>query len=161
MGRPWCVVQCERTGLGSTRGIPRGGAWKGQAFSDRGSKHGLRGCRIGEASNPGPPSIRIGPEGVSKALVESLGQALTAVDTSNDRAKTEFRALHHEIGFFFLTKRRCSLQHVTTRGPDRFSAESVTPPEAQVASSRAASVVFCLMPKSPIHNSIGMHDWDA
>ena len=45
-------------------------------------RYGLRGCRIGEASNPGPCRIR--PEGVPEAVVESLEQALTAVDTSDE-----------------------------------------------------------------------------
>ena len=47
------------------------------------SRYGMRGCRIGEASNPGPPgTIRL--DGVSEAAVQSLEQALTAVDTSDE-----------------------------------------------------------------------------
>ena len=44
----------------------------------RESRYGTRGCRSGEASNPG----RL--EGVSEAVVESLEQALTTVDTSDE-----------------------------------------------------------------------------
>ena len=40
------------------------------------SRYGMRGCRIGEASNPGPPT-----QGVSEVVVESLEQVLTALDT--------------------------------------------------------------------------------
>ena len=35
----------------------------------RNSRYGLRGCRIGEASNPGPPRTRVRPEGVSEPVV--------------------------------------------------------------------------------------------
>ena len=48
----------------------------------RESRCGMRGCRIGEASHPGP-SARIRLEGVSQ-VVESLEQAVTTVDTSDD-----------------------------------------------------------------------------
>ena len=47
----------------------------------RNLRYGLRRCRIGEASNPGPCRIRL--DGVSEA-VESLEQALTAVDSSDE-----------------------------------------------------------------------------
>ena len=63
--------------------------------------------------NPGPPSTRIRPEGVSEAVVESLEQALIAVDTDEEplvRAMTgrhvirrvgEQRSVFfHEIGVF-------------------------------------------------------------
>ena len=50
----------------------------------RNSRYGLRGCRIGEASNPGPPNARIRPEGVSEAVIESLEEALTVVDRSDE-----------------------------------------------------------------------------
>ena len=80
----------------------------------RDSQYGLRGVRIGEASNPGPPGNRIRPDGVSEAVLESLERALTVLGTSDDgflvravtgrhvvrRVEQSTRVWFDEIGFF-------------------------------------------------------------
>ena len=130
---------------------------RAKRLAARNSRNRLRGCRIGEASNPGPPSTRIRPEG-SDAVVESLEQALTVVDTSDEEplvrsvtGRHVVRRVEPEQNSDFL-----SMESTARHG---FSAESVTPPVAQVSSSRAASVVVGLArPESPSLSAIGMSD---
>ena len=69
----------------------------------------MRGCRIGEASNPGP-ATRIQPEGVSEAVVESLEQALTlgsTVDTSDEEPLVRTMTGRHVVRRVGVTEQRC------------------------------------------------------
>ena len=63
----------------------------------------MGGCQIGEATNPGPPAPGIRPEGVSEAVVESLEQALTALDT--DEAPQDWsRSMRRQCSWFVATR---------------------------------------------------------
>ena len=86
-------------------------------------RYGLRGCRIGEASNPGPPSARIS-EGVSEAVIEYLEETFTVVDRSDEEPLVRSMTGRHVVrrvgepgrGQCLLRcnwmRRRCIRQHV-------------------------------------------------
>ena len=48
------------------------------------ARYGLRGVRVGEASNPGPPKTRAHPEDDPDGVLASLEHALTRIDDSSD-----------------------------------------------------------------------------
>ena len=94
----------------------------------RNSRYGLRGVRVGEASNPGPPRtlarVRMEQEAEAEATLSCLEAALTRIDDSDDEPLATWR---DEVSESEEMGRRGDVRNVWARVGDLETHASVAP----------------------------------